>query len=130
MAHSTLLVVCLAAAVGVSGVSCKLTNDQIDALRKLGCEPRPVVVDIKKELGSADDRADREFYPHVVVVKRCLMQCSFCGTPELGVPEEECLPTGSRKYTVDLSFAGIQKRESIEVEEHTACDCYRKQLPH
>lgn len=141
MAHSTLVVLCLSAAMFVSGVSCLPTNDQTEkemqkqrsGLRKLGCKPRPVVVNIVKELGPYNPLADRDFFPHVVAVKRCLKECSFCGTPEMGIPTKVCLPTGTRNYTVVLSFMdspkhvlfrGSPERQSIVVEEHTSCDCY------
>lgn len=135
MASYVLLFVCVVAAVCVSGASClpfkeEFTEEakRLEAdLRKLGCEPKPVLVNIMEELGPLDPLADKNFYPQVLSVNRCFKKCSFCGIPRYGMfNEKECLPQpqGVVNRPVTVSFLeGNEEDKVIHVDEHTACEC-------
>lgn len=110
----------------------KVEERQREDLVKLGCEPKPMLVNILEELDPLDPLADKNFFPKVVSVKRCLKTCSFCGFPLFGIlNEKECLPDpqGIAKLPVALSFNdGNEESTIIDIDEHRLCVCSHKTL--
>ena len=132
MARFVFLVICMALP-SLFSVSCLpgeldtrsiLIKQQKD-LRNLKCEPKPVLVTIKNELHPKDDLADKDYYPVVVSVNRCLKDCSFCGTSVLtGELDRICKPDpkGIVDRPVVLLVLG-EGKQNITVKEHTVCRC-------
>ncbi|KAG0719658.1 hypothetical protein GWK47_050044 [Chionoecetes opilio] len=118
----TVLVV-LSVGLCLSAASSKLT-EQSEALEKLECEPKATWVYIASQLEPHDDLTDKNFFPHVVSVRRCLKECSFCGNPRWGMPDKTCKPdTTGPKDVVAKLFNDVELTRTITLMEHKSCKC-------
>ncbi|KAG0692752.1 hypothetical protein GWK47_023776 [Chionoecetes opilio] len=99
-------------------------KEQREALQKLECEPKATWVYIESQLGPKDDLTDKIYYPHVVLVRRCLKECSFCGNVMMGEPDKTCKAdfTGPRDVVVQL-FNDVEHTRVITLMEHKSCKC-------
>lgn len=102
-------------------------NLQENKLRSIECEPKPVVEKIVRYLEYHDDLADREHYPEVITVNRCLENSSFCGDPRFGKSYGPCLPDPGaiKQLSVSVFYNEGRKKifKEVLVPEHTACKC-------
>ncbi|MPC33141.1 hypothetical protein E2C01_026484 [Portunus trituberculatus] len=130
MAALQFFVISMAAAC-LASVSCLpsdrntylMLKNQKEALEKLKCEPKAVWVTIESQLEFHDDLADKDFFPMVVSVKRCLEECSFCGNAALGVPSKKCKPKDivDRDIVVKLPYDEQESSRFITIKEHKSC---------
>ncbi|KAG0715454.1 hypothetical protein GWK47_011900 [Chionoecetes opilio] len=98
--------------------------EQRTALGKLQCEPKETWVYIDSQLASYDDLPDKDYYPHVVTVLRCLKSCSFCGNSIWGVPRKTCkVDTKGPKHVVVRLYNDVELSRNITLIEHKTCKC-------
>ncbi|KAG0727936.1 hypothetical protein GWK47_033562 [Chionoecetes opilio] len=101
-----------------------ILREQSKALEKLQCEPKETWVYIESQLGPYDDLPDKTYFPHVVMVLRCLKECSFCGNPRWGVPHKTCkADTTGPKHVVLKLFNDVERTRKITLMEHKSCKC-------
>ncbi|KAG0716224.1 hypothetical protein GWK47_010230 [Chionoecetes opilio] len=101
-----------------------ILREQSEALEKLECEPKETWVYIESQLEPQDDLPDKTFYPHVVSVRRCLKECSFCGDAVMGVPDKTCKPdTTEPKHVVVKLYHDVERTRKITLMEHNSCKC-------
>ncbi|KAG0716421.1 hypothetical protein GWK47_031404 [Chionoecetes opilio] len=120
------LTVCLSGVLCLPGdldADIKL-KEQREALQKLECEPKATWVYIESQLEPHDDLPDKTYYPHVVSVRRCLKECSFCGNAMMGVPDKTCKPdTIEPRDVVVQLFNDVERTRTITLMEHKSCKC-------
>ena len=81
-------------------------------------------VHVKPYIGGDNDILDKDLHPEVVVVKRCIESCSYCG--DNGAAENQvCRPHVERKKTVIISYTSddTRKSEKVRIPEHKKCKC-------
>ena len=127
------VLVTLIAAVCLASVSSLPSNkdthlmlkNQMQDLKKLVCEPKSVWVTIESQLEPHDDLADKDFYPIVVAVKRCLEQCSFCGNGAFGYYDKKCKVKDivEREVVVKLMYERAENTRFVTIKEHESCEC-------
>ena len=102
-------------------------SNEVQQLQQLECEPKLAAVNVVDHLGKVNELADKEFFPQVVAINRCLPECSFCGYPRRGVSNEPCLPDEDaieqRKIVAFYFDGGEKKFSEVNVPEHTDCKC-------
>ncbi|KAG0712436.1 hypothetical protein GWK47_018461 [Chionoecetes opilio] len=101
-----------------------MLREQRTALAKLQCEPKETWAYIGSHLPVHDDLLNKDYYPHVVTVRRCLEECSFCGDPITGVSDKTCQvdTTGPKRVVVRL-FNDDELTRNITLIEHKTCKC-------
>lgn len=107
----------------------KILSEQSKELETLGCKPVPQRVTVVEQLEYHDDLADKIFFPQVVVLKRCLKECGFCGNTYLGTEKGRCVPdpNGIRERSL-MTFhydpkTGKKIYQEVLAEEHLSCIC-------
>lgn len=103
--------------------------EQAKELETLGCKPVLQRVAVVEQLEYYDDLADKIFFPQVVVLRRCLKECGFCGNSYLGEEKGRCVPDpkGVRERSL-MTFYYDQKTgkkvyQEVLAEEHLSCIC-------
>ncbi|XP_047484372.1 uncharacterized protein LOC125036050 [Penaeus chinensis] len=91
-------------------------------LRRLGCQPTVISVDVLGLLGPRDDLQDKDFSPKKLTVRRCLASQSFCEAKG-----HSCFPTEDgvrkKKYAVEFQEKGKNQTRWRETWEEVACEC-------
>lgn len=104
-----------------------IIHEQRKELKSLQCIPKPAVVKIADNLEYHDALKDEEYFPKVVVVNRCLEDCTFCGDAHMGIPKGSCQPDEraieKRSIIAFYYKEGRKKFQEVLIPEHTACRC-------
>lgn len=106
----------------------KRIKDQMKELKDLGCQPVLQKVRVAELLHETDDLTDMlMFFPQAVVVRRCIEDCSFCGSNH-GVLGGRCVPTGNQEKTFVVAYITRETPpkklyRTLTVTEHTQCEC-------
>lgn len=103
----------------------KAVQKQVRQLMKMKCRPVRQKVAVRDVLSPENDLLDKTFLPHVIVVRRCLDLCSYCGS-DLGREVDRCQPTKTKKKRFSLYYydANGQKRYGhFRTQEHRRCGC-------
>ncbi|XP_037799094.1 uncharacterized protein LOC119594109 [Penaeus monodon] len=91
-------------------------------LRRLGCQPTVISVDVLDLLGPRDDLQDKDFSPKKLTVRRCLPSRSFCEAKG-----HRCVPSEGgvrkKKYAVEFPEKGENQTRWRETWEEVACEC-------
>lgn len=97
---------------------------QIKMLNKLGCKPKNTKVEVRQFMEDSKI-LDYDLYPEVVLVKRCVDVCSYCGNP-IGLEDKVCKPKLPEKKKTFLIFYHSRRDEGIHkvrIPVHRACEC-------
>lgn len=102
-------------------------SEEMQQLQQLGCKPRLAVVRIAEYIKKDNELLDKDYFPKVVPINRCLPITSFCGNYRLGAPNGTCLSdekaVKQRNTTVFYYDDAKKILEEVEVSEDTACKC-------
>ncbi|MPC79459.1 hypothetical protein E2C01_073987 [Portunus trituberculatus] len=106
------------------GKARKKMKKQLKRLKGLGCKPKWTKVSVKEYIGKDDALLDKNrLLPEVVVVKRCIKSCSYCGN-SLGSEHQECYPENKRNKTVIITYTDdVHNYYKIRIPEHKSCRC-------
>lgn len=125
-------VVALVVAVSIASASPVRHEDhmkrQMVKLKSLGCQPQLQKMKIMDLVGPQDNLMDMQYYfPHAVVVRRCVEECSFCGNDK-GTITGRCVAKSSeeKQFIVayfDNSSPPNKHHKKIMAVEHTSCGC-------
>lgn len=103
----------------------KGVQKQINQLKKLKCRPTKQKLNIRGLLPSHSELLDLNFFPKVVMLKRCDESCSYCGS-NLGVETKTCQPAKTKKkkyYVYHYNTTGDKVYDFFKAEEHVRCGC-------
>ena len=101
----------------------KKMRKQLKRLKGLGCKPQWTKVSVKEYIEVHNVIMDKDFLPDVVVVKRCIKSCSYCGN-SLGFEVRECYPENERNKIVIITYTNaVQKYYRVPIPEHRSCRC-------
>lgn len=105
---------------------------QIQQLKAMKCRPTKHKISVKELLSPENELLDLEFWPIVVMVKKCDQRCSYCSSDDsedIGVEVKSCQPTQTRmkKFHVFHYDQNGQKQYShFRAEEDKKCGCQIK----
>lgn len=103
----------------------KGVEKQMKQLKKLKCKPRQQKLVVKDVLSADNDVKDADFWPQVVVVKRCDDSCSYCGD-DIGVETKRCVPSKTKTkmfYLAQYDDQGNRHYTHFKTQEHLRCSC-------
>lgn len=100
---------------------------QLNNLEKMGCRPRWKKVTVKTLLDDQNELYDQlRLVPEVVLVKRCIPECSYCGDYMGGMETAECTSTKNNTMKFPVRYynsLGKRQYHIISLYQHTACAC-------
>lgn len=105
----------------------KAVQKQIRQLKTMKCRPTKQKITVRGILSPENDLLDVDFWPTIVMVKRCNDLCSYCGN-NIGVETKTCQPTQTKMkkfQVVHYSKDGKRQYEHFRAEEHQRCNCQK-----
>lgn len=99
---------------------------QLKRLKGLECKPKWTKVSVMEYIGGENPILDEDIKPKVVLVKRCIKSCSYCGNDH-GIEEKECYPDIEKNKNVIIMYTDNTvdrvRYFKVPIPQHKKCKC-------
>lgn len=102
----------------------RMFKKQIKLLGKLECKPKYTKIRVRPFISGDNEILDMDPYPEVVMVKRCVDTCSYCGNP-FGFENQTCEPATEKNKTFFIFYQTRrgERIHKVRIPVHKTCEC-------